>query len=172
MKKMTIPSFRERVSELRKVLNETEGSAANYSCRVSAQWTQDLKVQVRAGKHRFTMDDASLIEEPEEFPNPGQYLLGALAACEVMMYLECAAVMDIPLTDVKVAVEGQLDLRPSVTGAPGRPGFHQIDCKITVTTPVPMERLQELAEAVEKQCPVADTLRRGCVVQHEVSVVT
>jgi putative redox protein len=169
--KMTITSFVAKMKDLQESLQSADDAAADYRCRVRAQWMEDLKVQVRAGKHRFTMDDAGLIGEPETFPNPGQYLMGALAACEAMMFLECAAVMDIQLDDIEVIAEGCLDLRPSVTGAAGRPGFYQIDCEVTVKTPAPPDRIEQLAQVVEQQCPVADTLRSGCAIHHKLSVI-
>jgi uncharacterized OsmC-like protein len=72
-----------------------------------------------------------------------------------------AAAMGIPLKEVEVVVEGDLDFRGTMGIDPETPvGFQQIRTKVRVVADAPADRLQRLAQRAERYCVVASTLRQ------------
>lgn len=90
----------------------------------------------------------------------GDLLLGALAACKQITVQMVATAMGLPVTDVQVTVEGDLDLRGTLGIAPEAPvGFSAIRETITVAGDLTPEQLASLQEKAEKYCVVLQTLR-------------
>ncbi|MEX2587633.1 MAG: OsmC family protein [Actinomycetota bacterium] len=93
----------------------------------------------------------------------GDLLLGALAACAQVTCQMVAAAMQIPVTDVRVAVEGELDLRGTLGLSRDVPvGFERIQVKFDLAGPeVTAEQLDSLREKTERYCVVLQTLTGG-----------
>lgn len=96
-----------------------------------------------------------------EGPNPGEYLLHALAGCVTTTTVLHAAARGIHVKSIStdlsgnVDLQGLLDLDPSVA-----PGFQQITLKMDIEADCADETLDELLEFVYGHSPVCDTLRR------------
>ena len=91
----------------------------------------------------------------------GDLLLGSLAACQEITLRMVAAAMGIPLKEVEVVVEGDLDFRGTMGVDPETPvGFQQIRTTVRVVADAPADRLQRLAQRAERYCVVASTLRQ------------
>ena len=90
----------------------------------------------------------------------GDLLLGALAACKQVTVQMVAAAMGIPLTNIEVTVEGDLDLRGTLGLVPDAPvGFSAIRVGVAVEGDATPEQLAALQEKSEKYCVVLQTLR-------------
>ena len=90
----------------------------------------------------------------------GDLLLGALAACKQVTVQMVAAAMGIPLTNVEVTVEGDLDLRGTLGIGPDAPvGFSAIRIGVSVEGEATPEQLAGLKEKSEKYCVVLQTLQ-------------
>lgn len=90
----------------------------------------------------------------------GDLLLGALAACAQLTCQMVAAAMEIPLNDVNVTVEGDLDLRGTLGLArDARVGFDSIRVRFALDAPdASDEQLAALQEKTERYCVVLQTL--------------
>jgi uncharacterized OsmC-like protein len=90
----------------------------------------------------------------------GDLLLGALAACAQLTGQMVATAMGIPVNDLRVHVEGDLDLRGTLgvdkdVGA----GFETIRVRFEVDAPdATVEQLEALHEKTERYCTVLQTL--------------
>lgn len=88
----------------------------------------------------------------------GDLVLGALAACAQLTAQMVAANMGLADLGIRVAVEGDLDLRGTL-GAPDVPvGFQAIRLAFTVSGEVDEDRLERLRERTERYCVVLQTL--------------
>ena len=91
----------------------------------------------------------------------GDLLLASLAACQEITLRMVAAVMGIPLQQVEVTVQGDMDFRGTMGVDPETPvGFEQIRTAIRVVADAPPDRLERLAQRAERYCVVASTLRQ------------
>ena len=92
----------------------------------------------------------------------GDLLLGALAACAQLTCQMVATAMEIPVRDIKVQVDGDLDLRGTLgidreVGA----GFQEIRVTFEVDAPdATAEQLEGLHAKTERYCTVLQTLLR------------
>ena len=90
----------------------------------------------------------------------GDLLLGALAACAQLTCQMVATAMEVPVRDVKVHVDGDLDLRGTLgidkeVGA----GFEEIRVRFDIDAPdATPEQLDSLHEKTERYCTVLQTL--------------
>jgi uncharacterized OsmC-like protein len=90
----------------------------------------------------------------------GDLLLGALAACAQLTCQMVAAALAVPVEEIEVTVEGDLDLRGTLGVAKDVPaGFQAIRVAFNVQAPeASAEHLASLAEKTERCCTVFQTL--------------
>lgn len=102
----------------------------------------------------------------------GDLLLGALAACAQITCQMVAASMELPIKEVHVTVEGDLDLRGTLGLVRDVPvGFEAIRVRFDITAPEATQaQLDALIEKTERYCVVLRTLMTPPSI--EASVVT
>jgi len=90
----------------------------------------------------------------------GDLLLGALAACAQLTCQMVATSMGLPVDDVRVTVEGDLDLSGTLgVRRDARVGFESIRVRFEIDAPdATDEQLRELEEKTERYCVVLQTL--------------
>ena len=108
-----------------------------------------------------------IVDEPTDLGgtnaamNPVELVLAALGTCQEIMYAAYAAVLDIPLTEVKVDVKGYLNLQGLFGMDPSiRPGYQKIVWETRISSPADEDSLRSLVTTVEKTCPLLDVIRR------------
>jgi uncharacterized OsmC-like protein len=118
-----------------------------------------------------------VVDEPPELGggdkgvNPAELVLVALGACQEIMYSALASMMGIKLDEVKVDLKGTLDLKGLFGMDPNiPPGYQKITYETTLKSPAPKEELDKLVEAVERHCPILDTLVRPIEVTGRVTI--
>jgi uncharacterized OsmC-like protein len=102
----------------------------------------------------------------------GDLLLGALAACAQLTCQMVAASMGIPVEEIQVTVEGDLDLSGTLGLVRGAPvGFEAIRVRFDIKAPAASrEDVDALIEKTERYCVVLQTLQAPPKI--EASVVT
>lgn len=123
---------------------------------VTVDQKDGICMEVAGRDHRFFIDQPKENGGSDKGMSPVEALLGSFGACLNMMTLHLAGLKNIPITHLKVQVEGDLDLE----GQP-RPGFQQIRLHYDVQSPAPADQVKALIEEAEQCCPVGDTLRNG-----------
>jgi uncharacterized OsmC-like protein len=90
----------------------------------------------------------------------GDLLLGALAACAQLTCQMVASAMEIPVVDVRVVVEGDLDLAGTLgVNRDAKVGFDAIRLGFEIDAPdATEEQLAGLRERTERYCVVLQTL--------------
>lgn len=92
----------------------------------------------------------------------GDLLLASLAACQEITLRMVAAAMEIPLNNVNLTVEGDLDFRGTMGVDPETPvGFTAIRTTIEIDADASPERLEKLRQRAERYCVVGATLRQS-----------
>ena len=92
----------------------------------------------------------------------GDLLLAALAACAQLTCQLVATAMSIPFEQIKVDVEGEMDLRGTLGISKEVPvGFQDIHARFDIVAPeATPEQLAALKEKTEQYCVVMQTLIR------------
>jgi uncharacterized OsmC-like protein len=117
-------------------------------------------VDVRVRNHSLTVDEPPALGGTDTAANPVEYALAALGSCQVVTYQFWAARLGIPLTAVRVTVDGDLDLHGFFGFSHAtRPGFGDVRVSVDLEGPAAADRYEELRRAVDEHCPVLDLFR-------------
>jgi uncharacterized OsmC-like protein len=119
---------------------------------------------LRFGIHRAVGGD-------HDYPNPGDLLSAALAACFDSTLRMIADHLDVPLQSLEVRVEAECDVRGCLLVDRSVPvGFQKMRCSVRLQPEgqVDAERLQTLVSAAEGCCVVLQTLRNGVAVSAQI----
>jgi uncharacterized OsmC-like protein len=92
----------------------------------------------------------------------GDLLLGALAACAQLTCQLVATAMGIPFEEIRVEVEGEMDLQGTLGISKNVPvGFQDIHARFDIRAPeATAEQLALLQEKTEQYCVVLQTLKQ------------
>ncbi|EAR25601.1 hypothetical protein A20C1_05021 [marine actinobacterium PHSC20C1] len=134
-----------------------KAEAANLTYTVTGEAEGSVGTVLTAGKHVFRIDEPEGLAGDDVAASPVEIALGALIACQVVVFRLYAQALDIRVDDISVKAEGDLDVR-GLFGIDEsvRNGFSAIRLNTTITGPESQERYDELREAVDAHCPVLD----------------
>lgn len=130
---------------------------ATLTFAITATSIGSVATEIDTGKHSFLIDEPAGLAGDDAGASPVEYALGAIAACQQVVYRLYAHRLGIQVDDVQIRAEGKLD----VHGLFGldesvRPGFTDVSLKVSITGPESAERYRELQEKVDAHCPVLD----------------
>ena len=94
-------------------------------------------------------------------PNPVEQLLGALGNCLAVGYAANATVAGIELRDLRIDVQGDVDLHTFLGLRDGHAGFDSISAAVRIDSDAPREQLEELHAKVIGSSPVGHTLQHA-----------
>lgn len=155
-----------------KLFTETRDALANGGADASARFS--VTSEGKKGLHRaVSIRDFSVeVDEPpalggnDKAPNPVEYALAALATCQEITYRLHADALGIPLKDVSVKLEGEIDLRGFFGAARDvRPGFQKITGSVSFDSAASDDELSRLKQVVDAHCPVLDLFRNATPVK-------
>lgn len=123
--------------------------------------------------HGMEVDEPMMLGGTDTGPNPVELVLTALGTCQAITYRIWAAMLDIPLDEVRFETEGDIDLNGLLGLQYGvRPGFSKIRHRVTLVGPASDERYRELAETVDRHCPVLDIVTNSTPVENVIETRT
>lgn len=132
---------------------------AKLTYKVAGVGVGSVATRLNAGKHQFTVDEPAALAGDDAAASPVEYVLGAVIACQVVVYRLYAEQLGIQIDDITINAEGDLDVRGLFGIDPAvRPGFSDIRLAVSISGPETQERYEELARTVEARCPVQDML--------------
>lgn len=146
-----------------------ENAKLTYLVKGSAEGS--VATRVTAGKHEFVIDEPAGLAGDDVAASPVEYALGALAACQVVVYRLYAQGLGIVIDDIDIKAEGDLDVR-GLFGfdANVRPGFTEVRVSVQISGPETEERYEELRKVVDEHCPVFDLFSQPTPVKVALSV--
>jgi putative redox protein len=163
-------------SQLKQVFSDNHSALAQNPEQPVATFSAESRGE--EGLHRrvairdfvIDVDEPPVLGGTDRAPNPVEYALAALATCQEITYRLHAAALGIPLHEVSVKLEGDIDLRGFFAVDEGvRPGFSEIRGSVRLDSPASPEQLQHLKEVVDAHCPVLDLFRNATPVRLQVA---
>lgn len=85
-------------------------------------------------------------------PDPVQYCLYGFAACFASTYAAVAAVENVPLKTLRIAIENRMDLSRAL-GVADRTPIEDVSITLEVEADAPRAKLEEMRKAAEERCP-------------------
>jgi uncharacterized OsmC-like protein len=130
------------------------------TAQVAATGETHARTTASARGHELVIDEPDEMGGGDEGPNPIEYQLAALAGCLNVTAHQVARERDIELSNFAVDVEGDFD--PAVFMGKtdeGRAGLRNVRASVDIEADAGPDELRELFEAVERRCPISDTLQ-------------
>jgi uncharacterized OsmC-like protein len=107
-------------------------------------------------------DEPPVLLGSDHSPNPGEYLLHALAACVTSAIVYHAAARGIAIEEIESSVDGDVDLRGFLgLDKNVRNGYQEIRMKLRIKADVTDEQLHELSLLGQQYSPMLDSIRNG-----------
>lgn len=155
-----------RDDDLRAIVEATTSAVADDPGKAAALFRADgeggdgVRTEIRIGRHEITIDEPPALGGQDAAINPVESALAALLSCQVVTYRFWAAKLGMPLDDVHVRTEGDLDVRGFFGLADAvRPGFGEVRLAVDLRGPASAEDYQRLQDTVDEHCPVLDLFR-------------
>lgn len=145
-----------------------EPERARVTVRVETELGEGMRCATTARGHDAAADEPRSLGGTDTAQSPVELLLTSLATCQAVTYRLWAAELGIELERIGVAVEGDIDLRGFLGVAEGVPaGYGALRIRVSLSGPAGEARYRELADAVDRHCPVFDVLARPVPVARE-----
>ena len=152
---------------------------ANFSFKIRNEWLDGAHTRStvqtffgagtnfeHAVKFELDSDEPAILLGADQGPNPGEYLLHALAACVTSGMVYHAAARGITIEEVESSIDGDVDLRGFLgIDKNVRNGFQEIRMKFRIKADVSDEQLQELCALGQQYSPILDTVTKGVPVK-------
>ena len=160
----------KQILERRKDYFVKKLESAIYRPAVTTEWKGGLVNENRIRNHTIMSDYPVPSGGADTAANPMEMVLAALGSCVSAVYVEYAAMLDVPLEAVAVELTGEIDLRGLFNVADVESGFKNISYKVRLKTSAPEEKVRELIKLAGEHCPVSSTIKLPTAVAHEVTV--
>jgi uncharacterized OsmC-like protein len=105
-------------------------------------------------------DEPEILGGTNSAPNPVELILGALGSCLSIGYTAGATARGITIRDLRIELEGRIDLPVFFGLKEGHAGYEDIAVRVHLDTDAPAEAVSALHEAVLQTSPVGHTLAR------------
>jgi uncharacterized OsmC-like protein len=141
-------------------------SAAQTTWSAEVRWTGAFRSE--AAIRRFApiaSDEPKGMGGTDSAPNPVEQLLGALGNCLAVGYAANASVAGITIRDLRIHLDGDLDLHAFLALADGHAGFSAIRVAVHLDTDADEAAVAELHAKVAATSPVGQTLSKAIPVE-------
>ena len=114
---------------------QQDPEAARTTWAANVQWTEAFRSESQVRSFPPTAsDEPTSLGGNDTAPNPVEQLLSALGNCLAVGYAANASAAGIAIKDLKIAVDGDVDLRSFLGLAPGHAGFSAIRVHVDLDT--------------------------------------
>ncbi|MPY96119.1 MAG: OsmC family peroxiredoxin [Acidimicrobiia bacterium] len=145
-------------------------AAGATTWHAEVRWTGGFSSEARVRSFApVPSDEPPALGGGDTAANPVEQLLGALGNCLAVGYAANASAAGIVLDDVRVDLEGDLDLHAFLGLGDGNAGFESIRVQVHLASAAAPEALVELHERVVSTSPVGHTLQRAVPVTVELA---
>ncbi|GIM89694.1 OsmC family protein [Paractinoplanes toevensis] len=146
------------------IQNRPEAAQTTWAASVS--WNGAFASEARVRDFDpIASDEPSGLGGGDTAPNPVEQLLGALGNCLAVGYAANATLAGIVIRDLRIDLDGDLDLHTFLGLADGHAGFSAIRAAVHLDTDADAEAIAELHRKVAATSPVGHTLRSAIPVQ-------
>lgn len=112
-------------------------------------------------------DEPDALGGTDSGPNPVEQILAAYGNCLAVGYAANATVAGIEINDLRIELEGDLDLHTFLGLKEGHAGYDNITVKVNIDSDASAEQLQALHDKVSSTSPVGHTLGQAIPLKFE-----
>ena len=141
-------------------------SAAQTTWSAEVRWTGAFRSEAAVrGFAPIASDEPGGIGGTNSAPNPVEQLLAALGNCLAVGYAVNASAAGITIRDLRIHLDGDLDLRACLGLSDGHPGFSAIRVAVYLATDADEAAVADLHAKVGATSPVGQTLSKAIPVE-------
>jgi uncharacterized OsmC-like protein len=130
-----------------------------------------LTCDIEEGPWTLTADLSTTAGGNAAGPTPGTLARAALGSCLAMSYVMWAAQLNVPLHQVAVEVQADIDLR-GMYGMDDIPaGYSTVRYVVSVRSPAAPEAIRRVLDIAEAHSPYVDVFRRPQVLQRQLHII-
>ncbi|MGK9230901.1 OsmC family protein [Inquilinus limosus] len=170
------------MSTLNEYLGQKHEAIAARQARIAAgeagprTLTARVRAEGRSGVRRIRIRDFQVISDSEaDFagydlgPSSPELQLGVLGSCLTHTFLIQAAALGVSLESLELEVTGTIDPRAGSPGFEDVPIYpHGLRYAVSIASPAAEAEIEALREAVERNCPILNLLRRPQAIAGEI----
>ena len=143
-----------------------DSSAAQTTWSAEVHWTGAFRSEAAVRDFApVASDEPNALGGTDTAPNPVEQLLGSLGNCLAVGYAANASVAGITIRDLRIHLDGDLDLHAFLGLADGHPGFSAIRVAVHLDTDADEAAVAELHAKVAATSPVGQTLSKAIPVE-------
>jgi uncharacterized OsmC-like protein len=153
---------------------QAQPEAAATVLAADVTWTGAFRSEARIRDFdAVPSDEPTALGGTDSAPNPVEQVLAALGNCLAVGYAANASAAGITIDDLRIRLEGQIDLRTFLGLAPdANAGYEAITVDVSIASDATDEQLAGLHEKVVGTSPVGHTLSRAVPVRIELTNTT
>lgn len=150
-----------KVASLAEKIKE-EPETADTKWNAEVEWKEGFRCDTRIREFNPTpTDEPDALGGTDHGPNPAEQLLGALGSCLAIGYAANATAAGIEIKDMKIKVDGDLDLHTFMGLREGHAGFNNITVEVDIKSDADQEQLNALHEKVRSTSPIGHTVNNA-----------
>ncbi|MCR8671538.1 OsmC family protein [Agrococcus sp. HG114] len=115
-----------------------------------------VATRISAGRHEWLIDEPAGLAGDDAGPSPVEAALGALLACQTVVYRLYAQRLGLTIDRLELRAEAGLDVRGLFGADDVRPGLEAVRIVVDIDGPDERGRYDELRRVVDAHCPVHD----------------
>ncbi len=141
-------------------------AAAETTWAAEVRWTGAFRSEASVrGFAPIASDEPAALGGTDSAPNPVEQLLAAFGNCLAVGYAANASVAGIEIRDLRIALDGDIDLHTFLGLGDGHAGFSPIRVVVHLDTDADEAAVSELHRRVAATSPVGHTLSRAIPVE-------
>jgi uncharacterized OsmC-like protein len=141
-------------------------SAAETTWSAEVRWTGAFRSEAAVRSFApITSDEPPALGGTDQAPNPVEQLLGALGNCLAVGYAANASAAGVEIRDLRITLDGDIDLHTFLGLADGHAGFSAIRVAVHLDTDADEATVAELHRKVAATSPVGQTLSKPIPVE-------
>lgn len=165
----------ETVGNLAKQLSEDKAQAEKYASftrRARVRWISGVhsEAYIRSSVPTVQYDEPEWLGGTDKAIAASEALLGAIGGCISVGFAANAAVQNVEVRELRVEVEGEINLPAFLGLQEGNPGYSNIRIAIYCDTDADEKTLSGLIDKAVNLSPVVNTVRNPVDVQYKVWV--
>ena len=136
--------------------------AANTRWKTEVRWLGAFRSEARTRDlPAVPSDEPTTLGGSNEAPNPVEQLLAALGGCLAVGYAANASAAGIAIRNLKIDLEGDIDLHTFLGLGEGNAGFESIRATVHLDSDSSADQVAQLHRKVVGTSPVGHTLSRA-----------
>ena len=143
-----------------------DASAAQTTWSAEVHWTGAFRSEAAVRDFApVASDEPNALGGTDTAPNPVEQLLGSLGNCLAVGYAANASVAGITIRELRIDLEGDLDLHAFLGLTDGHAGFSAVRVAVHLDTDADEAAVADLHAKVAASSPVGQTLSKAIPVQ-------